>query len=901
MSVQIQLETGYLDVKEGTAFPLNFGVADIRDVSKRSGAFSKTITLTGTANNHNLLNHYYDVNIQAGTFNINTLTRCSVIQNGLPVLESGYLQLIAVNKVQTTVDYENEVEYEVLVKDESSDFFTKLGNKELTDLDFTDLNHEYRAINVVNSFVNTQTDGYKYLVPFKDSNEYLLQDMKPAIYAKTYFDRIFSQAGFSYTWSTLTAAHFDKLIIPFNGEKSLIDYSTYLVEADNAVTLSGPNSTFTQILDGWTEVTDAQTLFDPTTGTYTPPFNLLGGDNVSLQITFNADVNLVNTSASTAYYVDMTSSIFSYESFYGPRLIIEKNGNFLTNVAIIAPPIIVNEGDTLTVGTNTIGNFDITVTVLIGNAILTDAINILGGLGINLNTNLQWLDGPTTAGNPVTITSEIVFNSINIKLLPSSSIVGYGAVIDMNNSVPNKVKQADFIKSLFTMYNLYTEQDPDVANNLVLKHRDDYYDQGVEVDWTYKLAKDKDQALQFLPELSAKKLILTYKNDSDDPNKIYFEATKEIYGQLEFIFTNEYVKGVDTKEITFSPTPIALSTFNAYLPTLSGQPKTNIRILHDCGVGTCDSYNIYNYGNTGEIGVTTYPILHHWDDPINPTFDILFGQPDYMFYGGYNVTNNNLYNLYWRRTVNQINVGKMLTAYFDLREDDIQKLKLNDKIRIDNSWWTINKVIDYNCNAQMLTKVELMSVDTEIDLAPFAKGSVTPTTVGDLASHTGSIHWDNQFTGNVIPGTSTSAIYGQGNVIQPNVNGIIVGNNKILDQTGIATERIVADYGEFTTLKFLGGMRLPVTTVTADYYLTPNDYLIQSNTAGTLEIYLPNATLETRGQIYIVKANLTGSILTNVNQFGTDTIDGTTFPATIANGQTITLVSDGNNNWITVF
>ncbi len=88
MSVRIQLETGYLDVKEGTAFPLNFGVADIRDVSKRSGAFSKTITLTGTANNHNLLNHYYDVNIQAGTFNINTLTRCSVIQNGLPVLES---------------------------------------------------------------------------------------------------------------------------------------------------------------------------------------------------------------------------------------------------------------------------------------------------------------------------------------------------------------------------------------------------------------------------------------------------------------------------------------------------------------------------------------------------------------------------------------------------------------------------------------------------------------------------------------------------------------------------------------------------------------------------------------------------------------------------------------------
>jgi hypothetical protein len=714
--------------------------------------------------------------------------------------------------------------------------------------------------------------------------------MKPAIYAKTYFDRIFAQAGFSYTWDTLTAAHFDKLIIPFNGEKSLISNVDLQVDANTTETVTGGETTYTTPLTGWTETLDGGNLFDPTTGVYDVPFNLQASESISVEFTFTADIYFNNPlGANLSYFgtgfatVRPFFTLFLNGALYS--LGFSNNGVLLTNL-VINP------------GVNNVGTITGTVTILLSNVITTDSITLQGGLAFPSNYG-GWYQFVT--GSPTPVTTEIDFTSLSVKILPSSDILGYGAVIDMNNAVPNKVKQSDFIKSLFTMYNLYTEQDTDIPNNLVLKHRDDYYDEGAEVDWTYKLAKDKDQALQFLPELSAKKLILTYKNDSDDPNKIYFEATKEIYGQLEFIFNSEYVKGVDTKEITFSPTPIALSTFNAYLPTLSGQPKTNIRILHDCGVGTCDSYNIYNYGNTGEIGVTTYPILHHWDDPINPTFDILFGQPDYMFYGGYNVTNNNLYNLYWRRTVNQINVGKMLTAYFDLREDDIQRLKLNDKIRIDNSWWTINKVIDYNCNAQMLTKVELMSVDTEIDLAPFAKGSVTPTTVGDLASHTGSIHWDNQFTGNVIPGTSTSAIYGQGNVIQPNVNGIIVGNNKILDQTGIATERIVADYGEFTTLKFLGGMRLPVTTVTADYYLTPNDYLIQSNTAGTLEIYLPNATLETRGQIYIVKANLTGSILTNVNQFGTDTIDGTTFPATIANGQTITLVSDGNNNWITVF
>jgi hypothetical protein len=835
MNVKIQLETGYLDVKEGTAFPLNFGVADIRDVSKKSGAFSKTITLTGTDNNHNLLNHYYDVNIQAGTFNINTLTRCSVIQNGIPVLESGYLQLIAVNKSQVTADYENEVEYEVLIKDESSEFYTKLGNKELTDLDFTDLNHEYRAENVIDSYAHTQADGYKYLLPLKESNNYLLQDLKPAIYAKTYFDRIFSNAGFSYTWDTLTAAHFDKLIIPFNGEGSLVDYNDYLVKAENSFTDSGTTAVFINPITGWTETQDAFNLFNPTTGAYDVPLNLQGGESIMFEFTFTADLTLVNSTAGTA-------TLQSVNANYKPYFQIDLNGTPYATTSGSPAGISVPFGTTIPVGNTSLGTLTATYTMLASNVITTDEFTIQGGSFT--------LDYWTVGGVFAQIGLEIDFTSLEVRVLPSSNILGYGAVIDMNNAVPNKVKQADFIKSIFTMYNLYVEQDTDTANNLILMHRDDYYDSGAEIDWTYKLAKDKDQALQFLPELSAKKLILTYKQDSDDPNKTYFEATKEIYGQLEYIFDNEYVKGIDTKEIVFSPTPIDKSTFNAYLPMLSGAPKVNIRILYDGGEGTCDAYNLYNYGTTGETNVTTYPILHHWDNPTNPTFDILFAQPDYMFYEGYSITNNNLYNLYWRRTVNQINVGKMLTAYFNLREDDIQSLKLNSKVRIDNSWWTINKVIDYDCNANNLTKVELMSADTEIDLAPFKKGSVTPTTVGDLASHTGSIHWNNSFVGNVIPSTSVSAIYGQGNVIQPGVNGIIVGNGKVLDQTGISTERIKADFADITNLKLSGGVKYPVTFTSVDYYVNTNDYFILCSDLN-LDVYLP-PTDNNVGSVYVI-------------------------------------------------
>jgi len=715
--------------------------------------------------------------------------------------------------------------------------------------------------------------------------------MKPAIYAKTYFDRIFSNAGFSYTWDTLSAAHFDKLIIPFNGEGSLIDYNDFLVDATNAATLTNPHASFWQPLTGWTEVTDALGIFDPSLGEYDVPLNLQGAENINFQFTVNVDINLVNSTGNDAYLVDTATSFVTEAFSYRPLFHLEKNGISYSSSSPTGPNAFQFEGDTLPVGTTSIGTVQYTYEMLGGGLIATDLITIFAGAYVIPTSNaLLWMDA-AVGGSPVSIDVEMDYTSIEVRILPSSNILGYGALIDMNNAVPNKVKQADFIKSIFTMYNLYTEQDNEVPNNLVLMHRDDYYDAGTEIDWTYKLAKDKDQALQFLPELSAKKLILTYKNDSDDPNKIYFEATKEIYGQLEFIFDNEYVKGIDTKEITFSPTPIGQSTFNAYLPLLSGAPKVNIRILQDGGEGVCDAYNLYNYGTTGETNVTTYPIFHHWDDPTNPTFDILFAQPDYMFYEGYSITNNNLYNLYWRRTVNQINVGKMLTAYFNLREDDIQGLKLNSKIRIDNSWWTINKVIDYDCNAQNLTKVELMSADTEIDLAPFKKGNVTPTTVGDLASHTGSIHFGNSFVGNVVPGTSVSAIYGQGNVIQPGVNGIIVGNNKMLDQTGIVTERIAADVANIRSLNLSGAAVFNLLNIDADYYITTDDYCLVATPPAAITVYLPLTSVI--GQVLVIKSTDYNTFL-NTNG---STIDGSASTITIAPNGVRTLICGAASKW----
>ena len=787
--VRIQLATGYLDVKEGTSFPLTFQVGDIRDISQRKGNFSKTIVLVGSKNNNDLLNHYYDVNIVAGTFDINAVTTCSVIQDGIPVMENASLQLTAVKKVQLTDGYEEHVEYEVLVKESKADFFTAINNKELTDIDFSDLNHTYDAFNVVNRFTNTEVDGFKYFLPGSGDVFYTTQEFKPAIFAKTYFDRIFADSGFTYNWPTLSNTKFDKLIIPYNGGIDNFDYLDYVVRAEKTTpsTVVSPLSltptTGTYTFTGLTEIEDPQNIFDPVTGVYTTPFNISSANaqyyEIKILVNFSLDI------ICPAGNVSVGTPTFYLNFFNAPF-----------NVTSVSP---FYNGP----GAPGTGTTNITTDTLIVTIQASDP-NILPQLTA-LTSNVQAIFN--TAGGYYILPYQLslTINSADITITPSSNIVAIGGTIDVNDYVPKKIKQNEFVKAIFNMFNLYAEVDKSQPNQLNLIHRDDYYDAGKEVDWTYKLAKDKEQSLSFLPELTSKKVILTYKADKDGPNTIYTNATNQIYGQAEVIFDNEYVKDVTTKDVLFSPTPIIDTVFGAYVPMIAGaQPDINIRILYDStaevGLTTCQAFNIYDYGTTGMTGVTTYPYVGHFDDPLNPTWDLNYATCAYYYYMPSTLTQNNLYNRYWRRTMGQINSGKMLTAFFNLKESDIQPLELNDKIRIDNSWWNINKVIDYNANANQLTQVELISIDTEVQFMPFATGSPSPGvgtgSVGPITQVANdTIIKTKTANSNIVPNSTSGVVTGKGNNVSPGLKVVVVADDATIDEDGIYTDNLVV-YGK---------------------------------------------------------------------------------------------------------
>jgi hypothetical protein len=913
--VRIQLSTGYLDVKDGTSFPLNFSIGDIRDISKRTGSFSKTITLVGNSNNNNLLNHYYDINIQAGTFNINTITNCDVLQNGIPVMINATLQLINIKKTQVTGAYEQMVEYEVLIKENRGTFFSDISNKYLTDLDFSDLDHYVDANVVIGSFNNTVANGYKYVMPFNIDTTYQFNWFKPAIYAELYFDRIFAAAGYSYTWDGLADANFDKLLMPYNGDQNIVDWTDYQVVADGVFNFTKTFGTQFQLADitsintGWTEISDPSNLFNPSTGEYTTPqwVGLGSGESYVYTATITGTVQIENVSASNLYIT--TPSNRAYVPFFAVKVGTHVNTKCYSSSGLIVnypsgSPFPANslsstytftEVFTFNATTDGIVGIDVADIQIVQAGVDIKTLNANGTIdfGSSYPGIAFWQNSTGNfSGSAPSIILDLT--SIDLTIRPSDNIPFNSGITTMNTFVPEKIKQSDFIKSIFLMYNLYVTEDPNSETNLILLHRDEYYDSGKAVDWTNLLMKDKDQSVIFIPELNNKKLRLTHKADTDSPNKVYTDVTREIYGQVEVTFENEYVKGIDVKETIFSPTPVQPTVFGAFLPLLNGAaPKTNIRILFDNGELTAQDVNILSGYDTVTATGGKYPYLSHFGgaDPLNPTFDINFAECQYYYYQVAQNTNNNLYNIYWRRTVAQINGGKLLTAYFYLRENDIQLMELNDKIRIDNSWWSINKVIDYNANNLQPTKVELISLETEIDLPTFYSGTTTPVGPGD-GTQIQSIMNTYRSTTNVTTNNNDSIIIGSGNVVGDGLRALVVGDNLSIENDGIATTNL-------TVTQTLNGRAVSDILPTYTKYVA---LITQSGTNDPTVVELENTIgpiIWTRVSAGIYEGTLTGVFTVNKTYVMISQLDITTMVGAYAKTIDIIQVDTTNDTDLT--
>jgi hypothetical protein len=175
--------------------------------------------------------------------------------------------------------------------------------------------------------------------------------------------------------------------------------------------------------------------------------------------------------------------------------------------------------------------------------------------------------------------------------------------------------------------------------------------------------------------------------------------------------------------------------------------------------------------------------------------------------GTVQVTNNNLFKAYHERQFLEIasKDSKLISAMFYLTELDIQQLDFRNTILIDQTYYRLNKVIDYNPFKTGLTKVELFKAgDITIedaqaeninDAGQFGFGKMAENAPKQASKRLLNGNQYEPFQGKVI---------GRENVVSPNASGFFVqgDNNKVgasKNVTLIGSNNVIANGVENVT------------------------------------------------------------------------------------------------------
>ena len=302
---------------------------------------------------------------------------------------------------------------------------------------------------------------------------------------------------------------------------------------------------------------------------------------------------------------------------------------------------------------------------------------------------------------------------------------GVNSLLDLAKMLP-QMKMRDFFINIIKMFNLMVTDNPNVQNDLIIEPRDDFFDSKRKVnDWTLKLDYDQDIKQTPMSELDTKTYNFTYNEDDDYYNNLYEQQSSRVFGDYKVDFLNDF--SVESKEmkLDFSPTPVSDNIISPLVAPFFCDIDTNnsldpikvkARILFVKRLTLNNQFYVIT-DNPNQAGNTfsVYAYAGMYDDPFDPEYSLEFGNSNVLYYNtSFCCPNNTLVNQFYLSTLNDLTDvnAKLMEAYFHLTPSDINQFDFRDVILIDNSYWRVNRIVDYNPNAiDKTTKVILYKLN----------------------------------------------------------------------------------------------------------------------------------------------------------------------------------------------
>jgi hypothetical protein len=840
--VRTRLEISDTSVPFGEQIPvsINFNIADVREPDKFKSSWSKTINLPESNAVNILFENVFEVNAVTNTFNKNKKTKVKYYVDDIVNLE-GDLQLLKI-----TINPDNLKTYECAIKGEGASFFGDIGDYYITgnpdtanDLDFSAYNHTYNRTNQIASRSNAGS-GFGYIYAHvengnNNSNQttFKVTDFLPMFHVREYVKKIIEKTGRTYTSSILDSAEFRKHVIypnlsTINLTPAQISNKQYYVGLTSDYTMtSGTNldvnhtsesspffdtgnqsfGTYVQIASNGNYNTVANNVYsvimthtDPTVTRCTLSFSS------SLQIKKSPD-------GGSSFFVFVNNTINPYNE-------LQKNVTY-NYTQQVATEQFLSTGDRLYHFTK----------------YTASSIVYYNASGIQV----------TTGTGTVTVKLKSGATGTSFYSLLTSKSVQDTDTLLANSVLPQKIKQKDFLKSIIQMFNLQIEVDKNNPNNLIIETFDVFHAGGI-LNYENKTDLDKEQTNN-INTLDSKRYIFKYKADTDYWNNLFQTKYNEPFGTENINVENEFSVAEKVNEVIFSPTPnVANYKLGIICPQIYKQEngvKTsvvpNVRILTTGSVKTAPNKYIYDGFGLSYLETDQYLYVGHTNDPLNPTYDLNFGLPKEVFYTyvGTFFTNNNLYNRFHKNYILNISDrdAKFITKYLWVNSLDINKFSFRNRLFIDGSYYSVNRIENYTPLDETSTKYELIKLlytnafvptSTSLTDSDLATGSTVTariaqtTTIGDSQSFEST----NSFSigdYNVSPSTSNNVLIVGDNIIVPdNVDGFVQLNGVYIPKVvnGTSLIQIGSDY---TCNEADGTILIDASTTNIDVTLTGNN------------------------------------------------------------------------------
>ena len=693
------------DLYEDEDIPLTLSVDDFKNVAEQVQSYSKAFNLPATKRNNQIFDNIFEVTRDTSglAFNPYVRTQCELKQDGF-ILFQGYLRLIDIQEKQ------GETSYNVNLYSEAIALADLLEDRTFSDLDFSELTHDYNYTEIRNSwegilaltsplpvgtFAGTAgastTDVLRY--PFVDWNHSytynpssgfpmlpnLESAFRPFISIKYIIQNIFAATPFSFTSTFFDTADFGKLYMDFNwgGDNfppitaSGLSYNGASPIADTYATTSFTNLNLVNN-PAWNYVLPPN--YDTTTNTITAT---AAGE--TYLITYFFPLVIASSYTVTLQWLHTTAG--GSTTVIDPMSFTATAGSFYDYQGSLT--VVMDVGDTLEAQFKSSSS--------------SPVVYQIGGYASTVNF----------ATSSTSITSNSLLQTMR-----------------------GELGQWEFLKGIMTMFNLVSVPDKDNPNNIIIEPYNDIFlenSDSTQLDWTDKIDIEEIK-LTPLTELN-KKTIFKFVEDDDDwafnfyksqvHNHLYgsniFDASTSsnnlptiLSGEEEIIaepFAATVPKPLDPQFSDFIVPSIY--SYNADDNTSEGFDNSP-RIMYNNGkqtaaLGTFVSctYNVpAQNGVSGDALEDEFLQFSHLTDipTTAATNDFHFGICQLIQPIG-NPTTNNLFNTYWLPYFNELYNPdtRTMTLKVNLTAGDINTFKFYDTVFIKNREFRVNK-IDYKPN-----------------------------------------------------------------------------------------------------------------------------------------------------------------------------------------------------------